>query len=157
MHLVQATSDHLPADLSCLTLNMGHLLVAAVLLVAASNAAAKVCPDIPRAAKHFDLRVSEYDLKLPDGRMVPQMAYNGSVVGPPLVFTLGDEVSIDVYNGLKNTCALSCPALHEASLIRPPRCCQVRVHGQHAQQGLPCRQCHPAGAPCSPLPTAAPW
>jgi FtsP/CotA-like multicopper oxidase with cupredoxin domain len=80
-----------------------HLLVAAVLLAAAHGAAAKVCPEIPRAAKHFNLRVSEYDLRLPDGRTVPQLAYNGSAVGPPLVFTLGDEVSIDVYNGLKNT------------------------------------------------------
>lgn len=62
-----------------------------------------VCPDVPRASKHFTLTVTKYNLTLPDGRKLPQLAYNRSVVGPAIVLNLGDEVSIDLRNELGNT------------------------------------------------------
>ena len=82
--------------------------VAVVLAVCAAAAAqqaagAAVCPgSVPRAAKHMTLTVAERPLRLPDGRKLPQLAYNGSQVGPPIVLTLGDDFSIDVTNDMQD-------------------------------------------------------
>ncbi|KAF8068206.1 L-ascorbate oxidase [Scenedesmus sp. PABB004] len=71
-----------------------------LLLLMIAAAAAAVCPNIERADKHFTLTASDYKLKLPNNATVAQKAYNDSVVGPPLIFDLGDDVSIDVTNNL---------------------------------------------------------
>lgn len=73
-------------------------------LAAAVASAADVCPDIEKAPKNFILRVTDYELELPDGKLLPQKAYNDSVVGPALVMDLGDDVSIDVTNELASEC-----------------------------------------------------
>jgi len=75
------------------------LLVACVAAVSAI-ASAKLCPAVTPARKHFNLKVTEGTITLPDGKKLKQLMYNASVVGPPIVLTLGEEVSIDVQNSL---------------------------------------------------------
>jgi len=77
-------------------------VLAALAIAGAVIADAKTCPDVTPAAKKYSLEVTEYDLTLPDGKKVPQLAYNGTKVGPVLEFQAGDEVSIDIKNSLAN-------------------------------------------------------
>lgn len=80
------------------------LLVALLLAAGSATAAmdgAMTCPtSIKPAARHIKLTASEYDLKLPDGKTVRQMAYNNSAVGPAIELTLGEEVSVDILNSM---------------------------------------------------------
>ena len=57
-----------------------------------------VCPDFPKARRHFDLAVRNTDIALPGGKTLAGLTFNGSYVGPAIVVQLGEEVSIDVTN-----------------------------------------------------------
>ena len=107
-------------------------LAAAAAAISAAGDGNSTCPDgVARGAKHFSLLVADATYTLPGGGSVPSRTYNGSVVGPPIVVDLGDDVTVDVTNTMtegkatpRHACAPhACP--HRA---RPPRrCSRCRV------------------------------
>ena len=71
--------------------------------------AAGVCPDgVDVAPTHWTLLVGPAGLRLANGTLLPQLAYNGTIVGPTLRATLGDDVSVDVVNELDIGARLPC-------------------------------------------------
>ena len=66
-----------------------------------SYLAASICPDIPRAPRHFNLIVQGKTIELPGGKCLQGYAYNSSYIGPAAIYryaTLGDTISIDVFS-----------------------------------------------------------
>ncbi len=77
------------------------MILPLILLVALSNVATSspsVCPDIPRAAKHYDLYVQNTLVQLPGGLQYQGLTFNFSYIGPTLTAMLGETISIDVHN-----------------------------------------------------------
>lgn len=76
-----------------------RMLLALACLAATATAAMSVtCPNVPKAARHFDLNVTEGSITLPDGKQLKQLMYNSQQIGPTLVVDLGEEVSVDIKN-----------------------------------------------------------
>lgn len=73
-------------------------LLIALFSTAALASAQGVCPSIDKAARHYVLEVRDTDFQLPNGKTFKGLGFNGSYVGPAIVATLGEEISIDVRN-----------------------------------------------------------
>lgn len=66
-----------------------------------------MCPDVRKAARHFNLNVTEGTIRLPDGKKLKQLMYNSQQIGPALFVNLGEEVSVDINNVLPTGMATS--------------------------------------------------
>lgn len=99
------------------------LLVPLALLVATISIAvcAPICPSITRARRHYRLEVVKTPFLLPDGsRFSAGVTYNGSYIGPTITATLGEELSVDVFN--KGPVGMSSDCGHGTSFTPIQRC-----------------------------------
>lgn len=74
------------------------LLIALLGATALISSAAAVCPNVPKAKRHYNLVVSNMNVPLPGGKILPGLVFNNSYIGPAIYATLGETISIDVFN-----------------------------------------------------------
>ena len=68
------------------------------MIITSPGLLASICPDVPKANRHYSLVVGDANITLPGGKVLPGLAFNNSYIGPPIYATLGETISIDVFN-----------------------------------------------------------
>ena len=70
-----------------------------ILWAPALRTAVPVCPNVTPAKRHYSLIVSNKDVPLPGGKILPgTLVFNNSYIGPAIYATLDEVLSIDVFN-----------------------------------------------------------